>query len=51
MIDLGDVAEAILDIGSPVVEAAYRRWGCAGAILALLFALIGIGLLIWWIVR
>lgn len=49
MIELGDAVELVFDLGQWLTELAYRRWSRAGAILALILFLIGIGVILWLI--
>ena len=49
MIELGDAVELVFDLGQWLAELAYRRWSRAGAMLALILFLIGIGVILWLI--
>jgi len=49
MIELGDAVELVFDLGQWLAELAYRRRSWAGAILALILFLIGIGVILWLI--
>ena len=49
MIALGDAVEFVFDLGQWLAELAYRRWSRAGAMLALILFLIGIGVILWLI--
>ena len=43
---VADLLEFLLDVALPLIETAYRKWGCAGAWLVLA-VLVVIGVLIF----
>ena len=49
MIELGDAVEFVLDVGECLAQVPHRRWSRAGAMLALILFLIGIGVILWLI--